>query len=215
MIAAADGSRAALFYTARALPLMTVATLFCAASVPTVWAVARGRSDFGLPLVAASFVGIVAAFAVDDPAGELTAVSVAPLWRRRAMRLAVVGLPAAMVWGALLSTMSLAEHGAVSTWVVPMREVLTFGAIALALAGLIHRSDQRSAAMAGALGAVLLVVFISAFALRWRWLPSLGIVDHHERWWFAAATGAGIAVLTSRDAAARPLISRTFDRSEL
>ncbi len=200
-------------YTARALPLATIAAVVAASSVPTLWTVARGRSNFGLPLVAASFVGAVAAFAVDDPAGELTATSVVPLWRRRVVRLAVVGVPACVVWVGLFATMSVAGD-AVPAWSDPIQEVVTIGAVALGLAGLAHCRDPRSAAPTGAFGAVLLVTFVSVCAFRWRWLPSLRIGDHHERWWWAIGIGLGVAVVTSRDAAARPVVRRTRHRSE-
>ena len=181
-----DRSRTALRYTARSLPLATAAVILAAAAMPTVWTLARGRSSFGLPLVAASFIGTLAAFAVHDPAGELTAASVVPLWRRRMTRLVVVGLPGCLVWAALLVVIALAEGDATSSWVVPTRELVTIGAIALGLAGLAHRRDERSAALAGAFGSVLATGLISAFAFRYRWLPSLGTSDHHERWWLVA-----------------------------
>lgn len=208
-----DRHKATLWYTARALPLATIAVVVIAAALPTVWTVARGRSSFGLPLVAASFVGVVAAFAVDDPAGEFTAASVVPLWRRRVLRLVAVGLPSVAIWSALLAVSVLGDN-TVGAWSVPSREVVTIGAIALGLAALVHRNDQRAAASAGAFGAVLVVALISALAFRWRWLPSLGIVDHHNRWWFAAAIGAGTAVITSRDAAAPSPVRRIPSRSE-
>lgn len=208
-----DRHRAVLGYTARALPLATIAVVLIAAALPTIWTVARGRSSFGLALVAASFVGVVTAFAVDDPAGEFTAVSVVPLWRRRAIRLVVIGVPATAMWAALLTAMSLAQRDAVSTWTVPSREAVTVGAIALGLAGLAHRTDPRAAAPTGAFGAMLVVALISALAFRWRWLPSLGIVDHHERWWYAAAIGAFAALITSRDGAARAHSARRRDRT--
>ena len=209
-----DGSRMALRYTARSLPLATVAVILTAAVMPTVWTVARGRSSFGLPLVAASFIGTLAAFAVDDPAWEFTAASVVPLWRRRVTRLVVVGLPGCAVWAVLLVVIVLADGDALSSWAVPTREILTIGAIAFGLAGLAHRRDERSAALSGAFGSALATLLISAFAFRYRWLPSLGMIDHHERWWLVAAIGTGAAALSSRDAAASVHRSRFLDRSD-
>ena len=212
MTADDDRSGAALRYTVRSLPLPTVAVILAAAATPTVWTLARGRSSFGLPLVAASFVGTLAAFAVDDPARELTAASVVPLWRRRVTRLVVVGLPGCAVWVALLVSIALAEGDAMSNWAVPTREIVTIGAIAFGLAGLAHRRDERSAALAGAFGSVIATLLISAFAFRYRWLPSLGMVDHHERWWSVAAIGVAAATLTSRDEARSAHRFRILDR---
>ncbi len=209
-----DRSRTALRYTARSLPLATVAVILAAAATPTVWALARGRSSFGLPLVAASFIGTLAAIAVDDPAGELTAASVVPLWRRRTTRLVVVGLPGCVVWVVLLLVIVLAEGDAMSSWAVPTRELVTIGAIAFGLAGLTQRRDERSAALAGAFGSVLAMGLISAFAFRYRWLPSLGMIDHHERWWFAAGIGIVAAALSSCDVAAPVYRSRFLTRSD-
>ena len=214
MTADDDRFRTALRYTARSLPLATVAVILTAAAMPTIWTLALGRSSFGLPLVAASFIGTLAAFAVDDPAGELTAASVVPLWRRRVTRLVVVGLPGCAVWATLLVVIALAEGEAMSSWAVPTREIVTIGAIAFGLAGLAHRRDERSAALAGAFGSVLAMGLISAFAFRYRWLPSLGMIDHHERWWFAAGVGVVAAALSSRDAAAPVHRSRFLDRSD-
>jgi hypothetical protein len=194
--------------------LATVAVILATAAMPTLWTLARGRSSFGLPLVAASLIGTLAAFAVEDPAGEITAASVVPLWRRRLIRLAVVGLPGCVVWAVLLVVIVLAEGDAKSSWAVPTRELLTIGAIAFGLAGLAHRRDERSAALAGAFGSVLAMGLISAFAFRYRWLPSLGMIDHHERWWFAAGVGVVAAALSSRDAAAPVHRSRFFARSD-
>jgi hypothetical protein len=194
--------------------LATVAVILAAAATPTVWTLARGRSSFGLPLVAASLIGTLAAFAVDDPAGELTAASVVPLWRRRTTRLVVVGLPGCAVWAALLVVIDVADGDAMSSWDAPAREIVTIGAIAFGMAGLAHRRDGRSAALAGALGSVLAMGLISAFAFRYRWLPSLGTVDHHERWWFAAGLGIVAAALSSRDAAAPVHRFRFLDRSD-
>lgn len=213
MTADDDARSSVLRYTARSLPLATVVVILAAAAVPTAWTLARGRSSFGLPLVAASFTGTLAAFAVHDPAGELTAASVVPLWRRRVTRLVVVGLPGCAVWAVLLGFIVLADGDAASSWAIPIREILTIGAIAFGLAGLAHRRDQRSAALAGAFGSVIATMLISAFAFRYRWLPSLGMIDHHGRWWFAAGIGVVAAALTSRDAAQVPR-SRFLDRSD-
>ena len=212
MTADDDRSRTALRYTARSLPLATVAVILTAAAMPTVWTLACGRSTFGLPLVAASFIGTLAAFAVHDPAGELTAASVVPLWRRRVTRLVVVGLPGCAVWAVLLVVIVVAEGDAISSWAIPTREIITIGTIAFGLAGLAHRRDEHSAALAGAFGSVLAMGLISAFAFRYRWLPSLGMVDHHERWWLVAGIGIVAAALSSRDAAASVHRSRFVDR---
>ncbi|MFN0029571.1 MAG: hypothetical protein ACKV2O_20655 [Acidimicrobiales bacterium] len=214
MTADDDRSRTVLRYTARSLPLATVAVILTTAAMPTVWTVARGRSSFGLPLVAASFIGTLAAFAVDDPAGELTAASVVPLWRRRVTRLLVVGLPGCAVWAVLLVVIVLTEGDPMSSWAIPTREIVTIGAIAFGLAGLAHRRDERSAALAGAFGSALATLLISTFAFRYRWLPSLGMIDHHERWWFAAGIGIVAAALSSRDAAVPVHRFRFLDRSD-
>jgi hypothetical protein len=68
--------------------------------------------------------------------------------------------------------------------------------------------------LAGAFGSVLATLLISAFAFRYRWLPSLEMIDHHERWWFAAAIGIVAAALSSRDAAASVHRSRFLGRSD-
>lgn len=209
-----DRSRALFGYTARSLPLATIAAIVTAAATPTLWTLALGRSSFGFPLVAASFVGALAAFAVDDPAGELTAASVVPLWRRRVMRLVVVGVPGCAIWAVLLVVIMVAEGGATPSWTVPTRETITIGAIAFGLGGLAYRRDERSAALAGAFGSALTVLLVSAFAFRYRWLPSLGLIDRHERWWFAAGIGIGAAALTSRDAAMSVHRSRILHRSD-
>lgn len=201
MITVDDRSRAALRYTVRSLPLAAIAAILVAVAAPTVWTLARGRTSFDFPLVAASFTGTLAAFAVDDPAGELTAASVVPLWRRRAMRLMVVGLAGCVVWAALLVAIHLAADGATSNWSSPTREIVTIGAIALGLAGVVHRRDERSAAFVGAFGSALVVLVVSAFAFRYRWLPSIGMIEQHERWWFAAGIGIVAAAVMSRDAA--------------
>jgi hypothetical protein len=156
----------------------------------------------------------LAAFAVHDPAGELTAASVVPLWRRRVTRLAVVGLPGCAVWAALLVAIALADGDAMSSWAVPRREIVTIGAIAFGLAGLAHRHDEPSAALAGAFGSALAMGLICAFAFRYRWLPSLGMIDRHERWWFAASIGIVAAALSSRDAATPLHRSRFLDQSD-
>jgi hypothetical protein len=194
--------------------VVTVVLILAAASMPTLWTLARGSSSFGLPLIAASFIGTLAAFAVDDPAAELTATSVVPLWRRRVTRLVVVGVPGCAVWAALLVVIALAEGDAMTGWALPTREIITIGAIAFGLAGLAHQRDERSAALAGAFGSVLAMGLISAFALHYRWLPSLGMIDQHERWWFAAGIGIVAAALSSRDAAAPLHRSRFLDRSD-
>jgi hypothetical protein len=128
-------------------------------------------------------------------------------------RLVVVGLPGCAVWAALLVAIALAEDDAMSSWAVPAREIVTIGAVAFGLAGLAHRRDERSAALAGAFGSVLAMGLISAFAFRYRWLPSLGMIEHHERWWFAAGIGIVTAALSSRDAAASLRRPRFLDRS--
>lgn len=209
-----DRPRTAIAYAFRALPLGTVAAIVAVAAMPTFWTLARGRSSFDLALVAASFVGVLAAFAVDDAAGELTAASVVPLWRRRLVLLAVVGLPGCGVWAALLVVITLAGRGATWSWAVPTREIVTIAAVALGLAGLAHRRDERSAALAGALGAMLVMTLISAFTFRYPWLPSLGMVDHHERWWWVAGTGVVAAAMSSRDPAARGPGTRLQNRSD-
>lgn len=82
------------------------------------------------------------------------------------------------------------------------------------LAGLAHRHDERSAAPAGAFGSLLAIGLISAFAFRYRRLPSLEMIDHHERWWFAAGIGIVATALSSRDAAASVHHSGFLDRSD-
>jgi hypothetical protein len=156
----------------------------------------------------------LAAFAVDDPAGEITAASVVPLWRRRVTRLVVVGLPGCAVWVALLAVIALAEGDATTGWALPTREIVTIAAIAFGLAGLAHYRDERSAALAGAFGSMLVMLLISAFAFRYRWLPSLGMIEHHERWWLVSGIGIVAAALSSRDAAAPALRSLFLHRSD-
>jgi hypothetical protein len=182
-----------------------------AASIPTVWTLARGESGLGFPLVSISFVWVTSAFAVDDDAGELTAASVIPLWRRRAMRLTVIATAGAIVWFALLG--AIAVDDTIANRAIPLREAITIGALSLGLAGVVHHIDQRSAALSGAFGAALVVLVITALAFRWQWLPSLGLVHHHARWWIPAAVGAAAAVFTSRDPAARPHLVPVRTRS--
>lgn len=80
----------------------------------------------------------------------------------------------------------------------------------------LHRGarDERSAALAGAFGSAIAMLLITAFAFRYRSLPSLGMTDHHEKWWFVAAIGIVAAALSSRDAAAAVHHSRVLDRSD-
>jgi hypothetical protein len=206
--ASAGWSWTALRYTARSLPLVAIAAILLATTIPTIWTL---ESGLGLPLVSISFVWVTSAFAVDDDAGELTAASVIPLWRRRAMRLTVIATAGAIVWCALLAAIAVDET--IANRAIPLREAITVGALSLGLAGVVHHIDQRSAALSGAFGAALVVLAITALAFRWQWLPSLGLVHHHARWWIPAAVGAAAAVFTSRDPAARHLLVPVRTRS--
>ena len=196
-------------YGWRALPRLSVVGGCAAAGIlggaawraldepPTALMVLRG---------AAVLLACAVAFAVDDPAGDVLAASPTPLRRRVGLRILLAGAGAAAVWGALL-LLARAAGGAPPAAELSL-EALTLTVVGLAVSlglqawrGIDSPGILAAPAVAGAV--------LATFALPSKWAlltpgPGLpGWQEAHERWGALLAVAGVLAVLATRDRAAR------------
>lgn len=146
---------------------------------------------------AAILLGLAAAFVLDDPAADVTAAAPCPLLLRRALRVALVSLPTAALWGAALSIAARKPLPESSALPVPLLtlELATIIMIALALAATAIRwSDSRSvgpAAAAGLLGITVMTWLVPEGARPWVYPAQKNWVAAH--WWWGVVLVTALA----------------------
>jgi hypothetical protein len=154
------------------------------------------------------------AFTLDDPAAEILAASPTPLSRRRSLRLLLVAPPVTLLWALLLTWQG--TEGSEETLALTL---LLAGLVGLSLA--VSGVAGRTSWLPGRGGlvappAILVLVFSSGVVpRRWRPLP-LGDVPGgwtqiYIRWAAAAAVGALVLLMSSRDPAAGSFL-RSYGR---
>jgi hypothetical protein len=145
------------------------------------------------------------AFALDDPTRPTLAAVPTPLWWRVTVRLLCVGLPATMVWWAVIVVAERHVDGTVAQWALTL-EALTLAAVVLALAGGLARwrglTDPGTVAAPTMLGLGLLVSQLpDRFALSMG--PGPGWAQAHQRWSVLLGVAVVVLALSLRDPAAR------------
>jgi hypothetical protein len=167
--------------------------------------VAWPKHDPGVTPLQATAILLTGAlgFALDDPAAGILAASPTSLLYRRLLRLLVLVPPATLLWGicvALNGTDGFEETRTVLTMFVGLT------ALTIAVAGIACRRRARAGHLVAP--TVLILLFLSTvFPPRWRPLPMGdipgGLGQVAIRWSVAAAVGAVVFLVSSRDPAAR------------
>jgi hypothetical protein len=96
------------------------------------------------------------------------------------------------------------REGPALDWCAPF--FVASAAIALAVACWLEPDAAVSPGLTAAFVSLIAVLFTGAMATRLSWLPSLQ-GDDTTRWWLLAAVAGGVALIGSRDPAAR-LVTR-------
>ncbi len=196
------GTTRALPYAARGLPVGLLGGLVGLAVLPPGFVVLSGGPDFFGAVVASSLIGAAAvALAVEDPAGETLSASPTSLGRRRVLRLVTLAGTLAATWGVVLTMVALARPATSTVLTQRSAEAAATAGVALAAAGLAHRRAATGAGTVGAVAGPLALLTISAFAQRFRELPTLAAPEQHGRWWLLALAGWTVALWTWRDPA--------------
>lgn len=146
-----------------------------------------------------------AAFALDDRTRSLLGAVPTPLWWRAAVRLLVVGAPAALVWLISLSWAEARSAGSLPAAGLSL-EALALAAVVTAIAGGLAR--WRAVPDPGTVAAPVLLA--AGFLLPQlpepvglAVLPGPGWDAAHLRWSVLLATAAGVLAVSLRDPAAR------------
>jgi hypothetical protein len=179
----------------RSIPLLPLTAIVLLAAAPTVLTVARHGDDLGLALVVAAVVGGAGlAYGVDDDAAALLAASPTTLAERRAARIGAAALVVSLGWLVVLAVAwgaGLLEGAPLGALAV---EALTAAGLAVAVAaGLGRTALGEHSGMVGALAAVVVMLLITALAVRYTWLPALGFHRNHDEW-LGLAAAAWVAV---------------------
>lgn len=153
----------------------------------------------------ALLLAVGVAFALDDRTRSLLGAVPTPLWWRAAVRLLVVGAPAALVWLISLSWVGARSAGALPAAALSL-EALTLAAVVTALAGGLAR--WRAVPDPGTVAApVLLAVGLLLPQLPEHVglavLPGPGWDAAHVRWSVLLAAAAVVLAVSLRDPAAR------------
>lgn len=194
----------------RAIPWAAVAGVVAVGWLPLAVTLARGGTELLAAVAFAAVVGSgVVAFAVDDDAIELTAASPVPLAQRCGLRLAEVGAAAVAV-GSLAVAAAVQRDPSVGAELPDrLAEAAAAAAIALAWGSVAARRRLPSAGLGGSVAGTVSVALVAALAQRVPWLPSIAGDRHHDRWWWLAAVGVGVAAWSWRDPVRRrPVRSR-------
>ena len=191
---------ALLLPTARVSRLGMAAVTIGLAALPAVVAVARGDDIVTAPIVMVFLVaGANLAWGAEDPAASLLAAMPVPSSRRTILRMTFVGLVTAIGLGLALSVVAWGP-GLPADWVDRIAELATAAALAVAVALVAVRQDERAAGPAGVVSGLLGAGLVAALALRWpRVLPSFLSSPTHTRWWLLAAASLAVAALAGRD----------------
>jgi hypothetical protein len=161
--------------------------------------------------VVALLLAVALAFGLDDRSRVTLAAVPTPQWWRGGMRLLVVGLPAALVWGGALAWVEHRSDGAVPGGALTL-EMAALAAVALAVAGGLARwRDQPEPGLLVGpilLGAGLLIPQLPhqvALAVP----PGPDWASAHVRWSVLLAVMAAVLAASWRDPAARSPFRRS------
>ena len=185
---------------ARGLPTLTIGAALALAAAPTAVVLLDGGRDLTKALLAAGVIGAAtASFWVEDPAGETLSASPTSLARRRVLRLGAIALGLAVTCALLVAAAAVRGTLTLDEIVQRSAEVAAVSGLAAAIGGSAERHGVAGAARSGAVGGSLAVLMVSGVAQRFHTLPSLGVTQHHGRWWLVALAAWATAAWSSRD----------------
>lgn len=193
-----------------ALGLTPGPALVALGAVPVLWTVARGGTDLDLAVIASALIGSSAlAGAVEDAAATTTAAAPTTRLEARVLRLAMIGVVAALTWGICFVGAAIAD--------VPIDQPDRLVAVCLATAGLsvaiaswMADEVEHGAGAGGSLASIMIVVTSTAMNQRITAFPTLMDLDGGRDKWFAVAAVAwAAAAWLNRDPAARAPWSTT------
>lgn len=190
----------------RAAPLGPLGAGAVLAASPVVVAELLGDRDLHGALIASTVLAAASlAYAVEDDAAVVLASSPSTLARRRSTQLGVALAIVAVGWA--VAAVLAADDGPVLTRQLGVIASAASG-LALAVASTAARRDHALAAFAGAVGAVTILLVVSAGAVWYPWLPSLEDPSAWWRWIAIAGLAWAVAAWETRDPATRSPRSR-------